>query len=455
MNAVRVRAVWALGAAGVCLATGVLLERSIVERFIVRDGELESYFFQALLFLGQLVCVAIAGWLFHHRENRESVGMASAVFIGACTVTAGIVGLEILLHGSDAISGWRSSSAKSEQNVLGFRGQPIEYSSEDFVIILLGDSQVEAKACAYDWMPERRLQHFLGAKGKRVKVFTVGAAGYGQDQEFLALQGYLSRFRADLVVVWLTPGNDVNDNLWPTVYRGKSRYLKPTFRLEGGKLIGPTEQIGESVALSRSAVLSRVRQLGEGGRDHSFENGYPDPYTPRDQYDGPVVRRTYPYGMSGAFNEGVLRVDRSGLSLFLTPRSPRITYALDLMRQILTEMERTVSQQQGRLALFTAGPIDEMSVIVQGTEVLEVAGKYYEISSEQGLANLEYITRGFSYIHSSVTQPSWAVGPDDGHLNEHAVDEAMANLADQLNSRVPAVRIPPANEGNNLSSHGS
>jgi hypothetical protein len=94
-------------------------------------------------------------------------------------------------------------------------------------------------------------------------------------------------------------------------------------------------------------------------------------------------------------------------------------------------------------------------VIVQGHEVLEVAGKYYEISSEQGLANLEYITRGLSYYHSSVTQSSWAVGPDDGHLNEHAVDEAMANLADQLNSRVPAVRIPPANEGNNLSSHGS
>ena len=440
MNAERVRAVWALGAAGVCLVAGVLLERSIVERFLVRDGELESYFFQALLFLGQLGCVAIAGWLFHHRENRKSVGMALAVFIGACTVTVGIVGLEILLHGSDAISGWRSSSVKSEQNVLGFRGQPIEYSSEDFVIILLGDSQVEAKACAYDWMPERRLQHFLGAKGKRVKVFTVGAAGYGQDQEFLALQGYLSRFRADLVVVWLTPGNDVNDNLWPTFYRGGFRHPKPTFRLENGKLTGPTEQIGESVALSRSAVLSRVRQLGEGDRDHSFENGYPDPYTPRDQYAGPVVRRTYPYGMSGAFNEGVLRNDRSGLSLYLTPRSPRITYALDLMRQILAEMERSVSQQQGRLVLFTAGPIDEMSVIVQGHEVLEVAGKYYEISSEQGLANVEYITRGFSYAHSSVTHPSWAVGPDDGHLNEHAVDEAMATLADKLDSIIPVAR---------------
>lgn len=88
----------------------------------MRNGELESYLLQALLFLGQLVCVAIASWLFHHRENRESVGMSSAVFIGACTVTAGIVGLEILLHGSDAISEWRSSSVKSEQKVLGFRG---------------------------------------------------------------------------------------------------------------------------------------------------------------------------------------------------------------------------------------------------------------------------------------------------------------------------------------------
>ena len=98
-----------------------------------------------------------------------------------------------------------------------------------------------------------------------------------------------------------------------------------------------------------------------------------------------------------------------------------------------------------RFALLTAGPIDEMSVIVQGHEVLEVAGKYYEISSEQGLANLEYITRRFNYYHSPVAQPSWAVGPDDGHLNEHAVDEAMANLADKLDSLVPAARSRAVN----------
>ena len=59
------------------------------------------------------------------------------------------------------------------------------------------------------------------------------------------------------------------------------------------------------------------------------------------------------------------------------------------------------------------------------------------------------------YWVSSVTHPSWAVGSEDGHLNEHVVDEAMANLADQLKSPVPAVRIPLVNEGNNLLSHGS
>ena len=38
LKAVRVRAVWTLGAACVCLVAEALLERSIVERFLVRDG---------------------------------------------------------------------------------------------------------------------------------------------------------------------------------------------------------------------------------------------------------------------------------------------------------------------------------------------------------------------------------------------------------------------------------
>lgn len=441
----RLRVSLVLSAAFLCLVAGVLLDRAVLERVVVPDGEIESHGFRILLFLVQLACVGVSIWLYRGRRQPESLGPSVAIVIAACSFAGGIAGMEILLPNTEEVSGWRSFGAQSEQNELRFRGQPIQYSPEDFVVVLLGDSQVESKASAYQWMPERRLQHHLNLKGMRAKVFTVGASGYGQDQELLALKEYLARFRADLVLVWLTPSNDIVDTPWPTFYRGGNKYPKPTFWLEDGKLAGPTEQIGESLALSRFSVLSRIRRLGVGDRDLSFIGRYPSPYTPRDRYDGPVTRRTYPYGMSGAFNEGTLQVDRSGLSMYLTQRSPRITYALELMRVLISEIERTVSSQGGQVALFTAGSMEEGVEIVRGHEVLEVAGKYYEISSEQFQANLAYITRGFNYYHIPITLADWAVGPDDGHLNEHAGDEAMANLAGKLDSLVPAARSRAVN----------
>src|SRR5215210_7140115 len=74
--------------------------------------------------------------------------------------------LQIVRYPKPTISGWKTlNSYVSERHQLGFRGQPIEYSDDDFVIVLVGDSGVEAKACAYGWMPERRLQFHLNSSG--------------------------------------------------------------------------------------------------------------------------------------------------------------------------------------------------------------------------------------------------------------------------------------------------
>lgn len=111
------------------------------------------------------------------------------------------------------------------------------------MIILLGDSQAEAKfCCAYKWMPERRLEHYLNSHhNKKVKVFTLAAAGYGQDQQLLVLKEYFQRYRANLVVLWQTPQNDVWNNMFPTHWP-KNGTPKPTFVLKNGELDGPTEQ---------------------------------------------------------------------------------------------------------------------------------------------------------------------------------------------------------------------
>ena len=70
-------------------------------------------------------------------------------------VAVPVLGLEAMLRllnrASPVVSGWRAPQAlvlPSEHNQLGFRGVPIEYADDDFVVLLIGDSQVQADACS-------------------------------------------------------------------------------------------------------------------------------------------------------------------------------------------------------------------------------------------------------------------------------------------------------------------
>jgi hypothetical protein len=71
-------------------------------------------------------------------------------------------------------------------------------------------------------------------------VFSLASSGWSQDQQYLAMQAYFEKHRADLVLVWLTPSNDFWENGFPERnmfwFAGA---LKPTFYLEGEKLKGP------------------------------------------------------------------------------------------------------------------------------------------------------------------------------------------------------------------------
>jgi len=97
--------------------------------------------------------------------------------------------------------GWKYHGDDLHVNQIGYRGQQILYSDNDIVVVLLGDSQVEARACLFDSLPEQLLQKHLNKIDPRYKVFSLGSLGYGNDQELLALQEYFLAFRADKVMV--------------------------------------------------------------------------------------------------------------------------------------------------------------------------------------------------------------------------------------------------------------
>ena len=67
------------------------------------------------------------------------------------SLVIGILLVQIFYNPTPVYAGWNSLSglggvSPNEVNQLHFRGQQIEYEDDDFVIVMLGDSQVEAQA---------------------------------------------------------------------------------------------------------------------------------------------------------------------------------------------------------------------------------------------------------------------------------------------------------------------
>jgi len=125
-------------------------------------------------------------------------------------------------------------------NQMGLRGQPIDYKPGDFVVVLLGDSQVEAGTSVPEQMPARMLERLLRQQYgiSNARVFSIAGAGWGTDQEYTNLQEYFRHYRADLVLLWFTAVNDY----WENGYLDRSTELtaghfKPTFELDGAGVL--------------------------------------------------------------------------------------------------------------------------------------------------------------------------------------------------------------------------
>ncbi|MFN2596934.1 MAG: hypothetical protein ABR563_07090 [Pyrinomonadaceae bacterium] len=363
------------------------------------------------------------------------------VFALACAEVA----MRLLDKPRAAVSGWRAVyAAPAEINQIGYRGQKIEYGDQDFVILLVGDSQVEARACAFDQMPERRLEAHLneareanGARG-RVRVFSVGASGCGQDQELLALRDYFAKYRADLVVLWETPINDLWNNVFPTSFPADGT-SKPTFWLEGEALRGPSEEIGQPIRETpRLKLTLTLRKNFHWSRDRAWERRYPPAYSPITEVSHLEVvkddwQQWYDANRRGMRDENPAN-EKSHLTIFLTPRSPRTTYGLDLMRALILEMQRaSVAHGAGFVAFAADNPRSEEGTHSEGLHRLN--GNLYRTSRAQYRANLEYFNRGFDFLPVPVRLADWMASPADPHLNQPATDQVMSDLAKRLAGR--------------------
>ncbi len=364
----------------------------------------------------------------------SALALASVVFALAIAEVC----LRLLDRPPPVRTGWLNTHLAVEQNEMGYRGQPIEFTDDDFVVLLVGDSQVEAKACSYHWMPERRLEHHLSlAIGRSVRVFSVGASGYGQDQEYLALRRYLRRFRADHVVAWLTLNNDVKDNTWPTFMPIDGR-PKPTFWLDAGRLAGPNHTMREVV--SPRLRLRALLELALGtSPDADWARRYlPAAYEPlseRDLEAGETVRNEWEeLAAQGLLLPEGLAIEKNDRALRLAPASPRTLYGIDLTRELLLAM-RSAAGEAG--AGFTLMAVDKGDKTSEMDGVYRVGERLYQASSEQFWNNIDRLTESLDLELIPITEPLWQAGRYDHHLNEHATDGVMAELAQRMAPSLP------------------
>jgi hypothetical protein len=249
-------------------------------------------------------------------------------------------------------------------NQLGLRGQKIAYSDDDYVVLLVGDSQTEAGTQVFEDIPEAKLEQALKAQlgSNKIKVFSIAAAGWGQDQQLVWLKNYFQTYRANAVLVWTTPVNDYWENTFVdrsvTLEAGK---LKPTFSIDG-------DALKTIVPSTFEWKLKNLLGLALGGKDKdkktSIEQVYlnqwlaklpstqrvaTDPLAcPKNEVREQEVIESYLKGSRAytLLTEEDVENGRSHFSPFLKNISPREQYSVDITHRLFQELQ-TISQQHG------------------------------------------------------------------------------------------------------------
>jgi len=228
------------------------------------------------------------------------------------------------------------------------------------------------------------------------------------------------------------------------------RNPKPTFWLdESGQLRGPSESLCEPLANSRIVVAALLqRAFGLPWRDKSWERGLPEPYVPLRRYEGQVETEWQDRWNTnlGRMRDEDLDTEKSHLAVMLTPRSKRMQYGLDLTRALIERIQELATANHARFVIVQVTTADvgmhQHDASEDDERVYVLNNKYYRTSSREFRENWNYVNKGFDVEIIPVTLRDWRVGPEDGHLNARAMDEAMAHLAGRLLSRIDGAAEP-------------
>jgi hypothetical protein len=315
---------------------------------------------------------------------------------------------------------------------MGYRGKEIVYSPDDFVVLLVGDSELYAPGIPFEQLPERRLESHLNRYIHNVKVFTIADMGYGQDQQYLALRDYFQKYRADLVLLLFTERNDVEDNMFPVT--GLRNTIKPTFWLEDGALEGPTrgllEPAGSRLKLVLLWQLYVTKTLGgESYLKTWSKEKLPPPYQPSSDYGGEVNYSWHEEWLTDPQNAyKYTEYEREGPKNMYTPRSKRREYGYELTRRLFSEIKNLVETHNGQLIIFKEErPWELRNMAMEKAFFLK--GKYYVVSMKQYKNNMQDLFKDFEHYRIPLNMEDVTIEGGDEHLNPEAIDKLMREIA--------------------------
>lgn len=319
--------------------------------------------------------------------------------------------------------GWRAHK-QDNVNQLGFRGKKFNYTDNDVVVLLLGDSQVEAYTYTTNLLPEVHLQNSLKNK---VKVYSLGAGGYGPDQELIALQEYYqSGYRADIVVFWFTPQNDIWNVLFPT-HEANGDAPKPTYTIKNNKLNGP-----------------------KYFRDYAvFEKDLPPsydliPYDANKTYDG-IIRDHPVYGFDNFITE------RCHTQVYLDPESDRCKYGCKLVNMLIKEIRSETKKHNSSFYCFWNDPISSWQYFYpnycsEGEYLMAPLKASVKFTRAAFDRNVGRCLSGIDNTGIKIKTQNPYYKPEDRHLNTKANIEVMDSIAKMIAKEVEKLNKKPLNK---------
>lgn len=367
--------------------------------------------------------------------------------------------------------GWSDSPRRSLStiqndfgNEFGLRGQNFKYENNDYIILLLGDSQVEAATSSPDNMPERLLEKHLSPLLQRpVKVFSLAASGWGQDQQLIALENYYkNKKRADLVLIWATPGNDFWENAFPDrSISGRAGHLKPTYRLSRennieGPFFKPNNYLKNS-ALFQLISNTIHNKNGKLLEDHILEEWTKKLPLPHKTIDGisgsichnttKVAQKTFYKNIFELNDRDVVTLEtsedflnsRSHFSPYSVERSERDIYLVKITKKLYERIEEVAESNGSFFSVIY--PIRE-DIDIRGNKFIKcikinsIPDRVYPVELDYLSVLKEVVSEERLFSFKLTGENELSVSSEDRHLSDLGNDQAMRKVATFINQYI-------------------